>query len=406
MRISDGVARNSCKNQRARLNESMKSEAKMDEIRIGRRIKALRERAKIKQQDLADILKLNDRQSISAIESGKRAVSAEELIRIVQHFKVSITDLTNPFLLFERENFSWRQTNVAQSDLDKFERQAGEWIGAYRALTEKLPEQTRKLLPNLQLTHTSSFEDAINAGESVSSFLELKKAPALELPNAVENRLGILVLMVDVIPGVSGAACHLPELDAILINRNESLGRRHADLAHELFHIMTWETMRPERVENAEQIWDRPPNNKIGTDRKAKRNERIEQLADNFSFGLLMPGRVLDSLPEPRPDANWLDAAAAKIGVSSTNLKWRMVNSKRALEMKNVQNSDLAHLARLHENIKPSPLSRPFMEVISTAIQKGNISVRRTAALLNAPMEDIGKMLDLHGLERPEELQF
>lgn len=384
----------------------MTSEAKMNENRIGRRIKVLRERAKIKQQDLADILELNDRQSISAIEAGKRAVSAEELIRIVQYFKVSLADLTNPFLLFERENFSWRQTNVAQPDLDKFERQAGEWIGAYRALAKKQAGQTRKLLPNLQLTHTSSFEDAISAGEAVGDFLELRDKPALELSAAVEKRLGILVLMVDAIPGVSGAACHLPELDAILINRNESLGRRHADLSHELFHIMTWESMRPERVESAEQVWDRPTNSKAGRDRKAKRNERIEQLADNFSFGLLMPGRVLDSLPKPRSDANWLDAAAAAIGVSSTNLKWRMVNSKRAPEMKNIQNSELAQLARSYENIKPPLLSRPFLEVISTAIQSGDISVRRTAALLNAPIEDIGEMLDQHGLKRPEELQF
>jgi hypothetical protein len=54
--------------------------------------------------------------------------------------------------------------------------------------------------------------------------------------------------MVDPIPGVSGAACHVPELNAILINRNESPDRRRADLAHELFRILTWDAMKPERV--------------------------------------------------------------------------------------------------------------------------------------------------------------
>lgn len=47
----------------------------------------------------------------------------------------------------------------------------------------------------------------------------------------MERDLGILVLMVDAVPGVSGAACHLPELDAVLINRREVPGRRHYDLA-------------------------------------------------------------------------------------------------------------------------------------------------------------------------------
>ncbi|MFN5997328.1 MAG: helix-turn-helix domain-containing protein [Paracoccaceae bacterium] len=376
----------------------------MNNSRIGGRIRALRERAGMKQQDLADILELKDRQSVSAIEAGKRSVSADELIRLVERFGVSLQDLTNPFLLFDKDSFSWRQTNVARADLDAFEQTAGQWIGAYRALAEKPAGETRKLLPNLRLMHGSSFEDAIAAGEAVASFLELGDTPAQELPEAVERRLGILVLMVDPIPGISGAACHLPELDAILINRNESRGRRHADLSHELFHIMTWDTMRPERVESAEQIWDRPIDRPI--DRKAVRNERIEQLADNFSFGVLMPSSALDKLPEPRANAEWLDAAADKLGVSSINLKWRMVNSKRAPEMRNVPNAELSRLARLRQESKPPLHSRPFLEALSTAIGKGDISVRRVAVLLNAPLEDIGEMFDSHGLSRPEELQF
>ena len=55
-------------------------------------------------------------------------MSADELIQLVQIFEISLDDLTNPFLLFEKESFSWRQTDVALAELDKFERKAGEWI--------------------------------------------------------------------------------------------------------------------------------------------------------------------------------------------------------------------------------------------------------------------------------------
>jgi hypothetical protein len=49
--------------------------------------------------------------------------------------------------------------------------------------------------------------------------------------HADENcNIAILVLMVDPIDGVSGAACRLPELDVVLINRREVPGRRHFDL--------------------------------------------------------------------------------------------------------------------------------------------------------------------------------
>ena len=37
----------------------------------------------------------------------------------------------------------------------------------------------------------------------------------------------------------------------MLINRDEVPGRRHFDLAHELFHILTWDAMPPDHVEEA-----------------------------------------------------------------------------------------------------------------------------------------------------------
>jgi hypothetical protein len=69
----------------------------------------------------------------------------------------------------------------------------------------------------------------------------------------MERELGVPVLMVDTLEGVSGAACRLPALDTVLINRLEAPGRRQFDIAHELFHILTWDTMPPEHVEDASE---------------------------------------------------------------------------------------------------------------------------------------------------------
>lgn len=371
----------------------------MNTTHIGRRIKTLREAAGMKQTDLADVLQLKDRQSISMLENGARRVTAEELIRVVEYFKVSLDDISNPFLLFNKEGFSWRQKCVAEEDLNQFERLAGEWIGAYRALRGDTPAGGRKLLPNLRLTHLSRFEDAVEAGESVAKLLELGDKPAFGLAAAIEEKFDILVLMVDAISGVSGAACHVPELSAILINRNDSPGRRRADLAHELFHILTWDVMKPERVESAEDTWEKPIN------RKAQRNERIEQLADNFQFGLLMPEWALDALPEPREDAEWLNAAANELGVSSINLKWRLVNSGRVPGMRKVENDDLVRLARLNGDSEPPRLfSRRFLSIIAQAIENGEISSRRAAKLLCTTTDDLGDLLELYEIKRPVEL--
>ncbi|HEX4078867.1 MAG TPA: hypothetical protein VHX61_08350 [Rhizomicrobium sp.] len=106
----------------------------------------------------------------------------------------------------------------------------------------------------LGLTKQHSFEDAMSAGERFAIEFELGDVPALRLADAMEQKLGILVLMVDALGGVSGAACRLPDLDAVLVNRYESPGRRHFDLAHELFHILTWKAMPPGHSEDATEF--------------------------------------------------------------------------------------------------------------------------------------------------------
>ena len=65
-----------------------------------------------------------------------------------------------------------------------------------------------------------------------------------------------------------------------MVNRNESEARRYYNLAHELFHALTWDAMKPAHRES----------NSIDEHISGKRaKQRIEQLADNFAATLLMP---------------------------------------------------------------------------------------------------------------------
>ena len=51
---------------------------------VGGRIKALREERNLSQGDLARLFGFKDRQTVSAIETGKRHVSAEEVLVAVE----------------------------------------------------------------------------------------------------------------------------------------------------------------------------------------------------------------------------------------------------------------------------------------------------------------------------------
>jgi XRE family transcriptional regulator, fatty acid utilization regulator len=363
---------------------------------IGARIRALREERKLSQEDLARLFGFKDRQTVSAIENGERRVSAEELILAVEKLGQPLDYFTNPFMLVGEGKFSWRQTNVGGLRLDAYERSAGRWIAAFRAIAPQVGKAAPLLRRALGLTRHSSFEDAMAAGERFVAEYKLGVIPATRLAEVMERELGVLVLMVDTTEGVSGAACRLPELDVVLINRHEVAGRRHFDLAHELFHILTWDAMPPQHLEAATETG----------------GNRVEQLANNFASAVLMPVPVLDRFGDwPSMSAAelpaCLNAVATELQVTSSALKWRLVALERLKPAvaRTIPDAALKNNGRKQiDEVVPPLYSRPFMEVINLAIDAGRVSMRRAAGLLDLTVEDLRDLFVVHGLEPPADL--
>ena len=363
---------------------------------IGSRIKALREDRNLSQEDLARLLGFKDRQTISAIETGVRRVTAEELLLAVEKLDAPLEYFTDPFLLAGEGRFSWRQSGVEAGQLAEYERDAGRWIAAFRVLAPQVGRDAPLLRRALGLTSHSRFEDAMRTGERFVSELALGPVPAARLAEVMERELGILVLMVDASDGISGAACRLPELDAVLIARREVAGRRNFDLAHELFHILTWDTMQPEHSEEARDTG----------------GNRVEQLANNFAAAVLMPNHALERF------GGWADlaeedlilrlnSAADDLHVTSSALSWRLVALGQLTSAVAGSLPEPALRNNGHEAVNtpaPALFSQPFVDVLALAIDKGLVSVRRTAALLDATVEDLGELFRVHGVEGPVEL--
>ena len=244
----------------------------------GVRLKALRAERGLSQNDLAQLFGFKDRQTVSAIETGTRRMSATELMLAVEKLGAPLEHFTDPFRLVGEGRFSWRQTGVRVDQLEEYERDAGRWIAAYRALAPRVGHDLPLMRRALGLTRNSRFEDAMVAGERFVTEFSLGEAAATGLIEVMERELGILVLMVDAQQGISGAACRLPELDTVMIQRREVEGRRNFGLAHELFHILTWDTMPPEHFEEIRETG----------------GNRVEQLANNFAAAVLMPASTLE----------------------------------------------------------------------------------------------------------------
>ena len=358
---------------------------------IGKRLRALRESQSKSQEDIAEMLGINDRQTISAIETGHRRMSVDELLLAAEVFDVSVDYFTDPFRLEGEGQFSWRSNRPNQTELQEWEARAGSWIALFRTLTKQLNLQQPLLRHSLNLSKRSSFEDAAVAGERFYSEFVPGEHPAKRLSECMETRLNYLVLRVDMGSSISGAACRVLDLDVVLVAQNDNVGRRSFTLAHELFHVLTWDSMPPSYIEEIEG---------------AKKN-RVERLGDNFAAALLMPSNLLGrygrwtELPTEQL-INKLNSTATELGVTSQALKWRLVNLKsldqtvaEAVPDRSLRNNGIEKAN--HE--APKQFSKRFMKVIGDAIDRGYISVRRTAKLLAVTIDDLQELFEAHDVD-------
>ena len=124
---------------------------------FGSRLRALRERRNLTQEELARQFGFRDRQTISAIENGTRKVSAEELVLAVEKLGVPLEYFTDPFRLDGDCHFSWRQQNVDTNTLRNYESKAGRWIAAFRHLAPKVDRALPSMRHTIRLSRRSSY---------------------------------------------------------------------------------------------------------------------------------------------------------------------------------------------------------------------------------------------------------
>jgi len=356
---------------------------------IGIRLKALRESRDLNQDDIAELLGIRDRQTVSALEKGDRRAKPNELAALIDHFGLDDDYFTDPFRLVGEGQFSWRQSGCAPAALNTYRDRAGKWLALYRALSsaEDRPGPRERL--SLRLSEHSTYEMAAGEGERLTITCNMGEVPARELPRVMEQDFGILVLMVDMDDQMSGAACRLPEMDAVLVNRRENPGRRNFDLAHEFFHLLTWDTMPPKPVEEAGE---------------RSRSSRTEKLADNFAAALLMPRRLLEKFGQwvhfgVAERAARMRQVADHFQVSVTALHWRLVFL--GFLTKNAEMLDVPTPSPKYLQDRPLAFSRTFLSVVARGIETGRLSAARAVKLLGISREILRDLLIAHGVPAP-----
>ena len=353
-------------------------------IQIGERIRLAREDRRMTQDVFAAKFGCKDRQTVSAIETGLRCVNPEELTRISEILDQPLAFFTDPYVVIEKSAFSYR-AKPDSTDIDPFEQKVHKLISANRRFRELLEEPATTFGNQLRkLDKQTSFIRATERGESTAKALELGDVPALRLRDTLEKELNVMVLFVDAPESISGAACHLSDGDFIMINRSEVSFRRNFDLGHELFHILTWDHMPPERIDAIQK----------GEDRR-----KVEKLADAFTAGLLMPIEAVR--------ARWLRCNANEnihdrilrnardFHVSGKAFYWRLVNAQilTKKEAESVNPDLLSRTGDLDSEGKPNAYNAEFARRLHTVLQRGLVSARKAANLLECDLAEVNEFL-------------
>jgi Zn-dependent peptidase ImmA (M78 family) len=241
------------------------------------------------------------------------------------------------------------------------------------------------------------YVDADERAGEVGLYLNLGRRPAAVLEDAIQDQYDVLVWYRDDNDGGSAACCRGDFGSAILLPRSSVPWRRNFDIAHELFHLLTWDSFNP-TIDSDEDM-----------------RVRADRMAEEFAAALLMPETVLRREINSRAvngEVQVVDVVplAADLDVSLKALMYRLLNlgylpSKAAVE----QLSDDERLQRIVRELRqqrrqavPS-LPSHFVTMAYAAWARGRLSKLKLAEYLETTLAGLPSRLAEFGIAGPDE---
>jgi Zn-dependent peptidase ImmA (M78 family)/DNA-binding XRE family transcriptional regulator len=336
---------------------------------VGQNLRLAREKAGLSQAEACRRSGVGE-SSLSEFENGRREPSLSQLDALARTYSRSVVSLISAEPP-PATTVLWRQRpSVGAEEIEaKFLRLAEQ----YANLERWSGDAPGPPLPSHSLTPSMSWSAAEEMARSVRRVLGLGDRPALTLLPVLEEEYNVKVFHLPFEP-TGTAACARSDIfgDAILLNAGNMRWRRNYDLAHELFHLLTWGVFRAT---------------------SATSTEREEQLADKFASALLLPEEVVRSaVTRRRTETNRLSSVAVleiarEFDVSVGALVWRLHNLYGGKDREYTERRVLAlqESAKLYEErTQDVPPTRPerFRALAITTLRAGEISTGRFAEYL------------------------
>ena len=322
--------------------------------------------------------------SLSEYEGGKREPRLTQLQALAKLYQRSIA-----FFLDESdpppEVVLWRKRPDG-AEAAKIEGEFRRLCEQYHNLEVWCVERRPSELPKVGgEADTFSYPDAERLAYRVRSELRLGDRPGQSLLTVLEEVCGVKLFHLSFEPtGTAASSVSDSFGSAVLLNAKNVRWRRNFDLAHELFHLLTWNVFRSRPSDAAEVA-----------------GEEEEKLATCFASHLLMPTDVVrlaisDSTKDGSIAYSDLFNIARQFDVSVEALLWRMKFLYHRTEEDTRQDIQRYRaIGRMwEERERDEPPVRParFVALAVKAFRQGKMSQ--------------GKFAEYRGISRLEAMQF
>lgn len=365
---------------------------------IGDKIKQLRVQSGITTRDLAERLGLANHQAILNLEKGERELKAYELSKLARIFHVDMNDFFSSEEQNSRPFVLWRskpQANAAEAEA-KFIRVCRDY-----GLFEELLAVERDAIPTVFPKRTLDLEkfsrnDAYDLAEDIRAKMNLGTYPAQVLVRVLEDQYGIRFFSENLAGEGSAACTWFSGKPCLLLSASEPAWRQHFSVAHELFHLITWDEGLFQQVEADPAL-----------------REKNEVLANAFAAGLLMPAEAVRAEVKRASNGGALSygalvAIARRFDVSLAACIYRLANL-RVLSQRDAQRlcddpvlKNLDSQVSREEPRTPYQFGATFLRLGYLCYESGKISRARLAKALDVSLVDLPVVLNMAGLAEVE----
>jgi len=338
-------------------------------MEIGKRLKIARESIGYTQEKTSQLSGIGV-SSISDFENDKRPLKFSHLSKLAEVYKRTIEFFLMDKLLPE-EIMLWCAQPSTNDEKKEKEAEFEQLCQQYRRL-EILTGQAKQVrLPWLDVSAEQfKYRQSNLLAEKVQKEFQLGDIPSLSLKQIMEENYYVKIFHLE----FSGSAISTvsPEFGpAVLLNAQNKLWRRNFDLAHELFHILTWKIFRDANLHSCCP------------------SEYEERLANVFASKLLLPTDIVKDKIESAKDEKGqvgfeaLNEIAREFGVSLEALLWRI------LYLYNKSPEDIEKLIEQSKSIEinrpprrsgePDKLPERYCSLAIKALKDGKLSLMQFA---------------------------